>query len=232
MIYCVADIHGEYDLFCQLLQKINFCDSDTMIICGDMIDKGKQSVELLQKIRLMPNVKCIVGNHEYDFLKYYRSLMQASPTDFDETLVRLQHYFPYDGHFLDWETVDFIESLPYFIEERDFICVHAGVPLDQNGAVQPLDFARVEQLVYDRTFKDAEVVPRQSKCVIFGHTPTNYVNQSGKIIKYKRTTTRTDSNCICDYYKIHIDTGVFLNKVLGCLRVDDCGEIYVSAHCC
>ena len=40
MTYIVSDIHGEYDLFIKLLEKIKFSNSDTMIICGDVIDKG------------------------------------------------------------------------------------------------------------------------------------------------------------------------------------------------
>lgn len=228
MIYCVSDIHGEYDLFFKLLDKIKFTDSDALIICGDLIDKGKQPIKLLKSVYKMPNVKCIVGNHEYDFLKCYWSLMQSSPKDFDETLMRLQQYFPYDGNLLDWETVDWLESLPYFMEEKDFICVHAGIPLDNNGMLQPLNGVRVEQLVYDRTFKESNAIPQQSKCVIFGHTPTSYLGQNGKIIKYIRTETKFNGKNISDYYKIHIDTGVYLSQILGGIRIDDCEEFYVK----
>lgn len=228
MIYCVSDIYGEYDLFLKLLDKIKFSDSDTLIICGDLIDKGKQSVNLLASVKRMPNVKCILGNHEYDFLKYYWSLMQSSPKDFDETLMCLQQYFPYDGNLLDWKTVDYLENLPCFIEEKDFICVHAGIPLDSSGVLQPLSGLRAEQFVYDRTFKDNNVIPQQSKCVIFGHTPTSYLGQNGKIVKYMRTETKCDGKSICDYYKVHVDTGVYLSRILGCIRIDDCAEFYVS----
>ena len=230
MIYCVSDIHGEYDLFFKLLDKIKFSDNDTLIICGDLIDKGEQSIRLLKSVYKMRNIKCILGNHEYDFLKYYWSLMQSSPNDFDETLMRLRQYFPHDGNLLEWEMVDWLENLPCFIEEQDFICVHAGLPLDNNGTLQPLNGLRVEQLVYDRTFKDDNVIPQQSKCVIFGHTPTSYLGQNGKIIKYMRTGTEYDGKNICDYYKVHIDTGVYLSKTLGCIRIDDCAEFYVKAQ--
>ena len=39
MRYVVSDIHGNYDLFVKLLRKINFSKSDTMFVCGDVIDK-------------------------------------------------------------------------------------------------------------------------------------------------------------------------------------------------
>ena len=43
MIYVVSDIHAQYDLFRRLLDKIKFSDNDTLISCGDIIDKGKDS---------------------------------------------------------------------------------------------------------------------------------------------------------------------------------------------
>ena len=59
-----------------------------MIICGDVIDKGPDSVKLLQYVLSKPNIKMIIGNHEYDFLKKYWVLMQnANPNEFDKVLV-------------------------------------------------------------------------------------------------------------------------------------------------
>ena len=86
MIYVVSDIHARYDLFRRLLDRIKFSNSDTLISCGDIIDKGKDSVRLLKFIKNMPNARCINGNHEYTFLKYYWGLMRESPNDFDFVL--------------------------------------------------------------------------------------------------------------------------------------------------
>ncbi len=116
MTYLTSDIHGEYDLFIKLLQRIKFSSKDEMIICGDIIDKGQDSVKLLKLIKSFPNFRCIIGNHEYAFLKHYWAIMQNSPDNFDEVLKKLQDYFPYDGKLLDWDTVDWLESLPYYIE--------------------------------------------------------------------------------------------------------------------
>ncbi len=226
MIYVISDIHGEYDLFIKLLRKINFSSADEMIICGDVIDKGQDSVKLLQLIKSMPNCRCIIGNHEFEFLKKYWAIMQNSPEDFDEVLKTLQGYFSYDGKLLDWETVDWLESLPYYIEEKDFICVHAGVPLTQDNRLLPLAQASSEQLVYDRCFKEPNVAPLTDKCIFFGHTPTSYISDDSKIIRYKWANRSTKT--IRDYCKIHLDLGVWLHGVLGCFCVDTCKEFYVD----
>ncbi len=225
MVYVVADIHGEYDLFMKLLQKINFSKNDEMIICGDIIDKGRDSVKLLKFIKSKPNFRCVIGNHEYDFLKYYWSIMREKPK-LSEALKALQEYFPYDGNLLDFATIDWLESLPYFIETRDFICVHAGVLLDENKKIVAFEKTPKEQFVYDRQFKEPSVKTNSEKCVFFGHTPTSYISNQAKIIKYKREEFNTNS--IKDFYKIHLDLGVWLNGVLGCFCVNTCKEYYVD----
>lgn len=228
MIYCVSDIHGYYDLFIKLLDKINFSDSDKLIVCGDIVDKGKDSVKLAKYIFGMPNAECIAGNHEYNFLKYYRALMKQSPYDFEALLKKLQEYFPHDGNLLDWETVDVLDNLPFYIEQDDFICVHAGLPLDRDSRILPIEKASREQLVYDRTFKDEGVVPQGGKCVLFGHTPTTYVCSESKVLAYRRENPIYGGRRISDYYKVRLDTGTWLNGVLGCFRIDDCRDFYVK----
>ena len=226
MTYVLSDIHGEYGLFMRLLDKIKFSDGDTLISCGDIIDKGQDSVRLLKFISGMPDARCINGNHEYDFLKYYWSLMRERTGDYDGVLKKLREYFPYDGRLLDWDAVDWIESRPYFIEENNFICVHAGVPLGADGRILPLERATREQLVYDRNFKDPNLQVN-GKCVFFGHTPTGYLlNGESKIIAYRRE--QTEGEKITDFYKIHLDTGTWLDGVLGCFCVESCTAHYVK----
>lgn len=228
MKYIISDIHGEYDLFIKLLHKINFSSYDKMFICGDIIDKGQDSVKLLKLIKSTPNFRCIIGNHEYAFLKNYWSIMQDSPDDFDYVLSKLQSYFPHDGKLLDWETVDWLEALPYYIEEDDFICVHAGVLLDEYNRLLPLEQTTREQFVYDRQFKEPDLIPITGKCIFYGHTPTSYIANESKILKYKRENFLTNS--ISDYYKIHLDLGVWIHGKLGCFCVDNCKEFYVDGN--
>ena len=229
MTYCVSDVHGEYELFLKLLGKISFSPEDTLISCGDIIDKGKDSVRLLKYIMNMPNARCINGNHEYAFLKYYWAMMRQSPDDFDCVLKKLREYFQGDGHLLDWECVDWIESRPYYIEEKDFICVHASAPLDDNNRVLPLERASVERLVYDRRFYEPQLEVKDSKCVFFGHTPTCYITGGeSAIIAYRRKNAGREDNTIREYYKIHLDTGTWLGGVLGCFCVETCKSFYVK----
>ena len=58
MTYVISDIHAEYDLFMRLLDRIKFSDSDVLISCGDIIEKGNDSVRLLKFVKNMPNARC------------------------------------------------------------------------------------------------------------------------------------------------------------------------------
>ena len=227
MRYCVSDIHGEYELFNQLLIKIKFSSTDVMYICGDVIDKGEQSIRLARTIASMKNVYCIIGNHELAFLKFYHSILQTSPENFDEVLRKLQNYFPEDGHLLNWDLVDWIDSLPSYIEEKDFICVHAGIPLDDSNQLLPLSEVSVEQLVHDRRFKEPTVIHKSPKCIFFGHTQTDCVCGENKIIGYRRNNG-VPAKSITDFYKIHLDTGSWSNGVLGCFCIDTLKAVYVK----
>lgn len=227
MDYCISDIHGHYDLFCRLLDKIRFSGGDKIYVLGDIIDKAPDSIRLAKLLFSMPNVYCIAGNHEYDFLKFYRALMQQTE-NYDFVLEQLREYFS-DGALLDWETVDRFDLLPFYVETDKFIGVHAGLPF-RDGLFLPPEDARPEQLVYDRFFKEPDVLPRGEKCILYGHTPVRYLTGQDVILLYPRDGAVKDSRNIADYCKIHLDTGVALSGVLGCFAVNTCQSFYVKNH--
>ena len=227
MRYVMSDPHGEMDLFLALLNKINFSEKDVLYICGDIIDKGKRPIELLRFVMSKQNIHTIMGNHEQMFLKYYHSLCENCREDFDAVLNKLREYFPEDGYLLDWTVVDFIESLPYFIEKDDFICVHAGLPLDENGCPLPPSVVDENILVNDRRFSGPTLVSRGEKCVFFGHTQTNGIADDAKILAY-RHRDRAPVGTVRDYYKIHLDTGAWVTGTMGCFCIDTCRAYYVD----
>ena len=227
MDYCISDIHGYYGLFCRLLEKIGFGGGDRLFVLGDFVDKGPESVRLTKLLRSMPQAVCIAGNHEYDFLKYYRGLMRQT-NDYDRVLQSLREYIS-DGAALDWDTVDWMEFLPFYAETEEFIGVHAGIPL-RNGEPLPFDAVTPEQLVYDRRFKEENVLPRGDKCILFGHTPVRYRTGRDEISLCLRPGAPAGSRRIADYCKIQLDTGVYLGGMLGCFAVQACSCFYVRAE--
>ena len=226
MRYVVSDIHGNYNLLIKLLKKIKFSKRDTLFVLGDVIDKGKDVKKLLDLLfgKLRDNTVVLAGNHEYEIIKIVTNLIVKDASD-DEILNECKKYLGIES--LTIQDVDDIMNMPFYYEEDEFILVHAGVPFDIKGSMIPLDQSPIEDLVYDRRFKRESFLPPNTKCVIFGHTPTFFIEgKKGKIIKYQKPNT--DGCEPEDYYKIQVDTGNYLTGVLGCLRLDDMQEFYVN----
>ena len=222
--YVCSDLHGHYNIFMKLLEAIKFSERDEMYILGDIIDKGDKSLALIDFIRKQRNMKCLLGNHENDFLRMYRFLMKGEERpDLEKVLKELKEYFPNDDYPLTWDIVRYIENMSFVVDTKHFVGVHAGLELDKYNRIASIVDQRVEFVVSDRHFKDVEVVNDLGKPVLFGHTPCNYDNQTGHFIKYPDCK----STNILDYVKIRLDTGVQYTHMLGVLRIEDMKEIYV-----
>lgn len=226
MDYCISDIHGQYDLFCRLMDRIDFGSGDRLFVMGDMIDKGPDSVRLVKLVFSMPDVYPIAGNHEHAFLGYCHNLMRESD-DFDAVLDKLKGYFT-DGALLTWDIIEQLDALAYYTETERFIGVHAGLKVKDGRLLSPAE-TPVGMLVGDRGFKEPGLLPEGGKCVFFGHTPAWYVT-GGKngILFYPRVGAPERSTRIEDYCKVHLDTDVCFTGVLGCVAVDTCECFYVQ----
>ena len=64
-VYVISDLHGYYDLFIKLLEKISFSEFDLLYIIGDVCDRGPDSLKILFYIQEHDNIILIKGNHEY-----------------------------------------------------------------------------------------------------------------------------------------------------------------------
>ena len=63
-IYVCSNIHGQYELYKEMLNTINFNQDDQLFILGDMIDRGSDGIDILFDVMKHPNVTCLLGNHE------------------------------------------------------------------------------------------------------------------------------------------------------------------------
>ena len=71
-LYVMSDIHGEYDMFLEILEKIKFdSEKDLLYILGDIFDRGPKPLEVLEYIVTHKNIELILGNHEQMFMNAY-----------------------------------------------------------------------------------------------------------------------------------------------------------------
>lgn len=76
-VYAISDIHGFYDEMKDTLSLVNLKSDNTNIIifCGDYIDRGLNSFEVLSYIKKLEEkypdqVKVLIGNHDQMFLDF------------------------------------------------------------------------------------------------------------------------------------------------------------------
>ena len=66
--YVMSDIHGNTERFDSVMQKIQLQPEDTLYVLGDVIDRYPDGIRLLRKLMAMPNVRMLLGNHEFMML--------------------------------------------------------------------------------------------------------------------------------------------------------------------
>ena len=74
--FVMSDVHGYKGFFERMCETIGFSEADEMHVIGDAIDRGPDSIPLLQRLMGMENVSMYLGNHELMMLDCIRSRKQ------------------------------------------------------------------------------------------------------------------------------------------------------------
>lgn len=230
MTYVISDVHGCFDKYQAMLEKIHFCDDDTLYALGDVIDRRPDGVKILRDMALRPNVVPLLGNHEFMAAMCLPWLLSEIT---EESLARLDEARV--GALQDWmnnggsptlralgalsqeERQDILDYLREFslyeeveVGGHSFVLVHAG--LGHFSPDRPLEDYTLEELLFYRPGVDTAYWP--DRTVIFGHTPTWYLgDDAGRIVRGSGW--------------IDIDCGCGSGGKLGCLCLDTMGEFYV-----
>ncbi len=143
MTYAISDIHGCYEEYIKLLEKINFSENDTLYILGDICDRGEKPMEIYNDIMARDNVISLFGNHEHLAYINLRHLIKndVSKLTKDERLDLIDWLTsggkPTFSEFISLskaDRMDFMEFLKSFsmyeditINGKRFVLTHAGL---------------------------------------------------------------------------------------------------------
>jgi serine/threonine protein phosphatase 1 len=237
MIYCISDIHGCYDEFMELLQKIPFSADDTLYVLGDVIDRGPEPVKCLQYIMGASNIHLLMGNHErlmLDAIHYsqygYEEHIELWIRNGGTTTIKGMKSLPIEER---QAILNYVSSLPYMaqvkIGEQNYVLVHAGLKI-QKGERKRKDFCTAnvisKQTPEDMTWIREDFIKTKAlpkSITIFGHTPIPSIKKDRrKSDKVWRDPKFED--------KIGIDGWCFNGGCLLALRLDDMKEFAVEKH--
>ncbi|MCR5214833.1 MAG: metallophosphoesterase [Eubacterium sp.] len=240
--YVMSDIHGSYDKFIRMLEKIDFKDEDTLYIIGDVLDRGPNPIKTLLKIMEMPNIIPIIGNHELMALECLeflcKEITEESIKNVDRNIINNISNWEYNGsettlkefYTLDDDTkkevVEFIKDFSIYEDitvkcndgvSRRFLLVHAGLG-NYNPDKDIYDYSLYE-LTWMRGDYFIHYYPkRKNFFVISGHTPTQLIN-----------TNPNPGFIYREANQISIDCGAcFENGRLAAIRLETDEEFYVD----
>ena len=207
-VIIIGDVHGCHDEFEKILKSVEFRkDIDLLILVGDLLGKGPQSVATVRTV-IRLGALCVRGNHEDNLI---RSLRDPGGKHFIKR-------YPF-GKDLSKQEVDWIINLPYTITLPDagLVVVHAGlVPGLPVHRQRPKDLMRMRTIdaqgrgSKEHASKDftswASVYPGP-QTVVFGHTARQ--------------------NLQVHPFAIGLDTGCVHGRQLTALVVDQNGKRFV-----
>lgn len=121
--YVIGDIHGCWDALQRLLRKISWDPTgDRLLLVGDLINGGEDSLAVLRWAAENPAIDSVLGNHDFHLLAVAHGVRALRAKDsLHEVLAA-----PDRDHLIDW-----LRQRPLMIRPADFpdvVLTHAGIP--------------------------------------------------------------------------------------------------------
>ena len=226
MIYAISDLHGCFDKYNRLLDRLCLSDNDTLYILGDIVDRGDGGIDILKDIIGRKNIIALKGNHEYMAATMLKAFVIGNDGYRSKNLIEGLSLWLKDGgqptldNFRRLSARDkilifhFLKSLPVYkkieVGGRKYFLAHTVPEKDKM-----MDFENCDE--HDFTIGEPEYEKQYyaDTFIVTGHTPTSFIDEAytGKIWQ--------ENNHIA------IDCGAVFGNPLGCICLDTMEEIYV-----
>ena len=226
MDYVISDIHGCYEKYIKMLEKIKFSSDDTLYVLGDVLDRGPAGIQTLLDLSKRDNVVLLRGNYDHQAGILLANLHMLDDEGCPSELIELYGVWLSDGgkstlaeylKLTDEDQVAVIntikrmrKSVEIIVNGKQYLLAHTVPGIDRSADYQnwTLEECILGEPDYEQCyFKDMYVVT--------GHTPTGFIDRQsvGQIWQGNN--------------HIAIDCGAVFGKPLGCLCLDTMEEFYV-----
>lgn len=218
----VSDIHGHVHHLKGVLKKAGYTGSDTLVVVGDLIDKGPESLETVRYIMKLreenPKIYVTMGN--VDHLRLDR-FFNGEPEEFLELLRWTKEVWK-TGFFLEIldelgmevddlaeenmeevrrqikkdfsEELGFLWNLPTILSIGNYIFVHAGIPTENLEKLKNVDAVKCMKV---DAFLHTDV--SFEKNVVVGHWPVclyrDDIDCMNPIFDYQKHMIAIDGGC-------------------------------------
>lgn len=229
MIYVMSDIHGNEERFNSVMKQIKLQKEDTLYILGDVVDRYKYGIKILRRIMKMPNVKMLLGNHEFMMNDAIGDWMDGNPQNNRITLPKRLWYVnggdvthEYLKHICKEhraEVINYVRNLPINIDIEvngiKYKLVHAS-PIEnfETSNFHYRDYSDANEFAVWERWDETQPIP-EGFVMIFGHTPT-FRFQNIRPYRVWKTENAIGIDCGSGYR----------DGRLCALRLDDMKEFY------
>lgn len=213
-IVAVSDIHGNLPFFQALMDKIRLTPGDSLVLLGDMLEKGRDSLALLRRLMELSETHAlypVCGNCDGLVLRFFetdeldgRFFASYLPRHPESTLRQMAR----EGGFEQWEDLPrlrsdlraafpaewaWLRAMPTILKTEHLVFVHGGVP----------SLEGMEELDRWHCMKNDGFLDQGlsfDKWVIVGHWPVTlydeHIPSSAPLINRERKIISIDGACV------------------------------------
>jgi len=195
-LFAIGDIHGCFDPFRELVEdKIKIRKSDKLILLGDYIDRGYQSMEVVDFIISLQergfDIVPLIGNHESMLLDALDNELYLSNWIMNGGAETLFSFGIDSIKELQQEYIGFFKRLLFYYSIDQFLFVHAGF----NDEISD-PFGDKNQMIWSRRENYSNPLFKE-KIIVHGHTPIP-LSICRKAIKSGSRVINIDTGCVYD----------------------------------
>lgn len=227
MIYAVSDLHGCYDKYTKLLERLHMTSDDSLYILGDIVDRGSGGMKILLDLIDRKNVFSCRGNHDHCAQMLLRNFVLSNDGCFADGLEEAFRLWLSDGgnttyeEFLKLDERKQLALLRYLgsllvykkltVGGQKFFLAHT-VP--EKSKMLNIDSCRISDFIMGEP--EYEKMYFEDAIIVTGHTPTGFIDPdyTGRIWEGNN--------------HIAIDCGAVFGNPLGCICLDTMEKIYVE----
>ena len=215
-VLAVSDVHGNLPFLKGLLAKASFSSEDTLILVGDLLEKGPESLNTLRYVMELcrgGNVHVVAGNCDETVLSLLDGDEEQETRIYGYLLCRPESILCQMGERLGFTLrcradmsklrrlveehygpeIRFLRALPTIIETPRFLFVHGGVPSEKNlTALDAWGCMKNDDFLHQDT--------HLRKWCVVGHWPVTLYDGSipsaRPIISLEKRVVSIDGGCV------------------------------------
>ena len=212
-VWAIGDLQGCYDATQRLLERLRFDPAvDTLWFCGDLVNRGGQSLETLRLVHsLRANSVVVLGNHDLSLL----AIGERTPDEQRKVNADLQRIVLADDRdeLLTWLRM---QKLAHVDRELGWMMIHAGLAPKWTTSLAEKHAKEVEQQLhgdgYRRLFRSMYgdkpnwspqlAGPDRSRAIINLFTRMRYCTPRGRMAIEEKGAPGTQAQGLYPWYEV------------------------------